>query len=158
MNKALRGEVQDSLTGVPLPPWVIDCVHQFTAQWYPVKNIEPALGFEPGKQTGAGSADKGLGGGGSDTCVINPVAEKPEDVAVRMQDFYLGLEQDVRIRGPSFWEAGEGHEKEGGVDEQGENEKNEDAKRVREKLNSETRIKEVMEVVERTICSLFYDR
>jgi hypothetical protein len=94
---------------------------------------------------------------------VNRVMEMPENVSARLQDFYLGLEQDVRIRGLSFWRVGEweGYEEKGSEQGEGKNEEgseDEDERRVRDKIDNEARIKEVMDVVEQTICSLFYDR
>ena len=168
MNDALRQEVQNSLssshTSGPLPAWVVDRVHEFTAQWYPlVKDTDPVLVPAPGKKViGMGSGGKGKEEGYD--LIVNRVMEMPEIVSARLQDLYLGLEQDVRIRGLSFWRVGSGEGCEENDSEQGKEEsmeegsEDEDERRVRDKIDNEARIKEVMDVVERTICSLFYDR
>lgn len=165
INRALRREIRDSLTNAdmngPLPAWVIDRVLEFTSQWYPVvKDARSVLGTGSGKRKGVGTSDKGKDGDDSGSHVVNPISETPEDAAARLQDFYLGLEQDVRIGGPSFWGAGKAEGRKEKDNEQGEGreDEDEDERRVREKIDDEARIKEVMDVVERTICSLFYDR
>jgi hypothetical protein len=159
MNKALRRDVWDSLTNsganVALPVWVIDRVDEFTAPWYPmVKDTEPVLRSGPWQKTGAGTGDKGK----ENIYVVNRMEETSDEVAARLQGFYLELEQDVRIGGP-FVGGAEGVEGKDDVNEELEdNEEKDDERRVREKIDNESKIKEVMEVVERTICSLFYDR
>jgi hypothetical protein len=159
MNKALRRDVQDYLTNahpnVALPVWVIDRVHEFTAPWYPiVEDTEHVLGSGPRqKKIDAGTGDKRK----ENIYVVNRLEETSDDAAARLQDFYLELEQDVRIGGPSAWGAGKVEDKVK-AKEEGEEHEKDDERRVREKIDDEARIKEVMEVVERTICSSFYDR
>lgn len=134
MNKALRKEVKEALGAAALPSWVSDRVHEFTAEWYPFVR------------------DKTVGSAGA--YGVAWVGEAPEGAAERVQDFYLGLEQDLRVWGSTFLGRGRG-----GYDGDGEKSARlEDEKRVRERIDSETKIKEVMDTVERTVCSVFYDR
>ncbi|RDB15935.1 hypothetical protein Hypma_003597 [Hypsizygus marmoreus] len=148
MNKALKKEVKDALGEAALPAWVVDRVHEFTAEWYP---------FVRDKTPGGGRGGEKAGKEGS-AFGVAWVGDSPEDTATRMQDFYLGLEQDLRVWVSSFLGRGK---REREVD--GEGEKNaggsvEDERRVRDKIDNEAKIKEVMDAVERAICSLFYDR
>jgi hypothetical protein len=72
-----------------------------------------------------------------------------------VQEFLLLLEQDLRAAGTPFvhQKKNRGSDKESDVDvEKGKE------RREKEELQVEVRVREVMEVVERVICSLFYDR
>ncbi|KAG6902479.1 hypothetical protein C0995_016056 [Termitomyces sp. Mi166 len=145
MNKALRREVKALLeTGLHMPSWVGDRVHEFTAEWYPFikedKNKSLLLGHyvhEKEKENGE--------------YVVAWTEEAPENTSQRVQDFYLALEQELRLSEESFLGR---LMKEHAED----TESTEDEKRVKEKVESEAKIKESMDAVERTICTLFYDR
>jgi hypothetical protein len=99
---------------------------------------------------GSGGKKHGTDGqtleGGKVLFVPNPMQETPVDASERFQEFYASLEQDLRVGG---------HHHEGGKD-------GNDAKGVKEggkvKGESELRIREILESVERTLCSSFYDR
>ncbi|KAF8074643.1 hypothetical protein FPV67DRAFT_1665396 [Lyophyllum atratum] len=155
MNKALRREVKDALEAGPgLPPWVAERVHEFTAEWYPFvkeKSTSPSSSVLLGRGVREKTAKEGRG-----PYVVTWVEEGPESTAGRMQDFYLALEQELRVWEGSFLgrmrkeneHAEEGEKTEGLKDEQ----------RVKEKIDNETKIKQVIDVVEQTVCSLFYDR
>lgn len=152
INKALRKEVKLSLSEASLPTWSIDRVHEFTAEWYPfVRDTARPTGGRLGR----GLSEKGDSGR---KYVINWSPEAPEASSERLQDFYLGLEQDLRIGG--F--LGRGKVDTGDTESEKSakvaNHTLEDEKRVREKIDGEARIKEAIDVIERTICSLFYDR
>ncbi|GLB43313.1 putative VPS9 domain containing protein [Lyophyllum shimeji] len=147
INKGLRREVRDTLASSEgMPSWVADRVHEFTADWYPFVK----------EQAASSRREKGVKEGGS-AYVIPWSEEAPESTTARVQDFYLGLEQEVRVSEGSFL----GRLRKEHEHEQEEGERlgeHENEKRVKEKIDSEAKIKHIMEVVERTICSLFYDR
>jgi hypothetical protein len=139
MNKLLRKEVKELLL-VSAPSWVVERVHEFTADWYPfVKDKD--------KDKDKNSAAATTGG-----YRVAWIGETPEKTAERVQDFYLALEQDLRVLG--FGNGGKGKH----IDDYDPYGYENDEKRVQEKMVSESKIKDVMEVVERTVCSLFYDR
>ncbi|KIM38306.1 hypothetical protein M413DRAFT_447811 [Hebeloma cylindrosporum] len=146
INKRLKTELKtalaatSSLGNIPVPSWVSERVHDITADWYPFIKSSPL-----NRTVGAENGGKGY--------VVNPIEENPDDAAERLQDFYLSLEQDMRAGGTPF--ISRRKEKESETD--AEDEKGRE-KREHDRMESETRIREVMEAVECTITSLFYDR
>jgi len=149
INKALKNELKAALAAtstlgnVPVPSWVLERVHDVTADWYPFIKSLPSK-----KKLGSEKGDKDAHG-----YIVNPIEENPDDVAERLQDFYLSLEQDMRASGTPF--IPRRMEKE--TETIAEDEKNRE-KREHVSMESETRISQVMEAVECTITSLFYDR
>lgn len=101
-----------------------------------------------------GASDKDSIGNGHGY-IVNPIEENPDDAAEHLQDFYLALEQDMRLGGTPFILRRKDKDRDGEADVEDEKEKE---KRQNERMESETRVREVMEAVERTITSLFYDR
>ena len=150
MNKVLKAELKAALNASaslgnnPMPSWIVERVHDVTAPWYPFVKVPSSssrkkLGSE--KET---SSSIGY--------FVNPVAENPDDAAERLQDFYLCLAEDMRVGGMPFSSKRKERDGEDGEDEQ------ERDKREHEMMEVETRVRDVMEVVERAITSLFYDR
>jgi len=149
INKALKSELKaalaatSSLGNVPVPNWVSERVHDVTGDWYPFIKSPPLK-----RKLGSEKGDKDAHG-----YILNPIEENPDDAAERLQDFYLSLEQDMRAGGTPFIP----RRMEKDTETIAEDEKDR-AKREHDRMESETRIREVMEAVERTITSLFYDR
>jgi hypothetical protein len=151
MNKILKTEVKaalnasSSLGNIPMPSWVVERVQELTAIWYPV-----VKGPTNSPLKKKGSSEKEFSSIGY---FVNPIAENIDDAAERLQEFYLCLAQDMRVGGvpPSS------KREEKDVELDGEDEQERD-KREHEMMQSETRIRDIMEVVECTITSLFYDR
>ncbi|KAG6884291.1 hypothetical protein C0993_012436 [Termitomyces sp. T159_Od127] len=147
MNKALRREVKAFLeTGLHMPSWVGDRVRDFTAEWYPFVKEEKKKSLLLSRQTR--EKEKKENG---EQYVISWTEEAPENTAERIQDFYLALEQELRLSEESFLGRLMKEHTE-------DSESTENEKRIKETIESEEKIKESMEVVERTICTLFYDR
>lgn len=152
MNKILKTEVKaalnasSSLGNIPMPSWVVERVQELTATWYPI--VKGPTTNPPSKKKG--SSEKEFSSIGY---FVNPIAENPDEAAERLQDFYLCLAQDMRVGGvpPSS----KREEKDVELDDEDEQERD---KREHEMMQSETRVRDIMEVVERTITSLFYDR
>jgi hypothetical protein len=119
-------------------------VHDITADWYPFIKSSP-LKKRVGSENGGKDAHSGY--------IVNPIEENPDDAAERLQDFYLSLEQDMRAGGTPFIPRRKEKESEMDVEDERDREK-----REHDRMESETRIREVMEAVECTITSLFYDR
>lgn len=119
-------------------------VHDITADWYPFIKSSPSK-KRVGSENGGKDAHSGY--------IVNPIEENPDDAAERLQDFYLSLEQDLRAGGTPFIPRRK--EKESETDAEDENERE---KREHDRMEGETRIREVMEAVEYSITSLFYDR
>lgn len=150
MNKVLKAELKAalnasaSLGNIPMPSWIVERVHDVSAVWYPFV------------KAASSSPKKKLGGSEKETSSIgyfvNPVAENPDDAAERLQDFYLCLAQDMRVGGKPLSSKRKEKDESDAEDEQ------ERDKREHELMEIETRVRDVMEVVERTITSLFYDR
>ena len=143
INKALKAELKAALASasalgdVSLPSWIAERVYDMTADWYPfVKS--------PVSTRKLGS-EKDLVSQGF---IVNNVEGNPDDAADRLQDFFLGLEQDMRATGSPARPK----------DKEQELAQEDEKGRDRQQLNSESRIRQIMEVVERAIMSLFYDR
>ncbi|KAF8799213.1 hypothetical protein BYT27DRAFT_7149988 [Phlegmacium glaucopus] len=150
MNKILKAELEAalnataSLGSIPMPGWIVERVQDMTATWYPfvkAPSSSSVLKKRPDKETN------------SIRYLVNPIAENPDEAAERLQDFYLCLEQDMRVGGVPFLSK----QSEKYPESDGEDDK-EREQREHEMMESETRVREIMEAVERTITSLFYDR
>lgn len=148
INKSLKNELKAalastaSLGNIPVPSWVAERMHDITADWYPfIKN-----------SSGSSKNSRDSSGNGNGY-IVNPIEESPDDAAERLQDFYLELEQDMRAGGTPFILRRREKEGEGEAEDEKDREK-----REHDRMESETRVREVMEAVERTITSLFYDR
>lgn len=131
----------------PVPGWVIERVHEFTVAWYPFVKPQPKKLVKGQSHSETQATNNGY--------VVNHIETVPEDVAEALQDFYMSLEEDMRADGSLHGASRrkERDEKESDLDdEKGRGRKGQ------EKMESETRVRDVMEAVETTICSLFYDR
>ena len=158
MNNALKAEMKAALLAAPVPGWVADRTIEFTVDWFPFTAVA----------TTAPHLDKKSSKDKSKVYEVNPVEEVSEDAAERLQDFYFELEQDMRAHTPFRPKHSIPVSKEGSikhVDRVVEKEPESDAedekdrqRREHEKLDSEAKIRDIMEAVERTVCSLFYDR
>ncbi|KAF8877910.1 hypothetical protein BD779DRAFT_1556262 [Infundibulicybe gibba] len=140
-SKILRNGVKTSLSSAPepVPAWAIDKVHEFTAPWYPlIKPLIPRSGNRAEK--GSGLMDTGY--------LINSFGETPEQMSDRLQSFLSELERDLRT-----WASGGAAQHSKAEEGVGEHEKHE--WRIQD---VEERIQAILESVERTICSHFYDR
>jgi len=150
MNKILKTELKAalnasaSLGGSPMPSWIVERVQDMTATWYPFIKV-PSNSSPLKKRLSSDKETSHIG------FLVNPIAENPDDAAERLQDFYLCLEQDMRVGEVPF--ILKRREKDSEPDSEDEREK-----REHEMMESETRVRDVMEAVERSITSLFYDR
>jgi hypothetical protein len=150
MNKILKAELKaalnasTSLGNIPMPSWIVERVQDMTSTWYPFVKA-PSSSLK--KKTGSERETSSIG------YFVNPVSENPDEAAERLQDFYLCLAEDMRVGGVpiSSIRREKDHELDG-VDER------ERDKREHEMMEIEMRVRDVMEVVERTITTLFYDR
>lgn len=189
MNRLLRAEVKASLTGdsigagpstpipqparVPIPGWVVERVHEFTSEWYPiVKGPIPVGSFHPTVNIDA----SGKGGQGEKGYIANMAEETPEEAVDRVQDFYAWLEEDLeRIEGDGGfkrkWRDASTSSSSGtsavvaGMNDgpptsQAPGEENPEKTWEAERRAEEAsrKIREIVEAVERTICHCFYDR
>ncbi|KAJ8694979.1 hypothetical protein PTI98_007609 [Pleurotus ostreatus] len=147
INRALRAEIKESLAG--LPTSVTDRVHEFSSDFYPlVKASKFSANKKPFKTTETGSPGfpgQSPAASSSSVLIINPILESPEDLSERFQDFYASVEEDLRGGSTPFLSRKR--------DDQPPGEET-----VTQKIDSDAKIAEIMETVERTICSLFYDR
>ncbi|KAH9992727.1 hypothetical protein BJV74DRAFT_950918 [Russula compacta] len=136
MNKALKTEVKEALSSSGVFSWIIDCVHDFTVGLYPfVRSRKVKQGTTP-----------------SSPYVIDPPQETAEELAAQFQAFYVELEEGLLAGGgspvtarprESFPEAEQERARE---------------RRSNGKAVSEQHAREILEAVERVVCSLFYDR
>ncbi|VDB84889.1 unnamed protein product [Peniophora sp. CBMAI 1063] len=144
INKALKAEMHEALSSAGAPTWLIDKVDEFSTGLYPfVKNQGPTP-----------RRGKGLN---ISPFVIDPPQETPDELSKQFQDFYAGLEADLLSSGRGSTSAGSGgsHTPEGTGEEEKEKEKT--SKKGSKEL-SEDAVREILESVERVMCSLFYDR
>ena len=168
MNKILKAELKAALNAntslgnnntPSMPSWIVERVQDMTASWYP---FVKAPSSSPLKKKTGSSSEKETSSSSGIGYIVNPVAENPDEAAGRLQDFYLCLAEDMRVGGitPTTISSSNRREKKDGlvVDvDRGLDERERD-KREREMMEIETRVCEVMEVVERAITTLFYDR
>lgn len=142
INKALKAEIKEALTMSGAPSWVVDRVHEFTVGMYPfVKS--------------ASSAKRPFAGNNSaqpaQTYVIDPPQETTEELSQQFQDFYAELEDEICAgASPTTSRAPKGSS-EGSAE--GEHKKEKGKKGV-----SEDYVNDMLEVVERVMCSMFYER
>ena len=136
INKALKDEVKESLSASGVPSWAIGRVHDFTAGLYPFVKIRDAK----------------YGTASSPPYIIDPPHETAEELATQFQTFYAELEEALLTGGNStaarpvrdnFLEAEQEKARE---------------RRPSGKVVSEQHVHEILEAVERVICTLFYDR
>ncbi|TFK20246.1 hypothetical protein FA15DRAFT_137771 [Coprinopsis marcescibilis] len=142
MNKALKSELREMLTSATdatPPAWVVDRTIDFTAGWFPFVRVKDG--------NGAKEKEREYG--------PNPLEEGSDDAADRLQDFYGLLEHDLLDAGSPFLPSSKsrGSDRESNVDDEKARQR-----RGREQEEAERRVRDVMEAVERSICSLFYDR
>ncbi len=153
LNRAVKAELKFALANPampghdPVPNWVLDRVYGVTADWHPFFRKPSTLQ----KKLAGEKGGKDTNGNGY---IVNTLEESPDDAAEHLQDFYLALEQDMRSGGTSFiprWKDRLGGDTESEADDEKD-------QREQDMMESETRIREVMEVVEQAIASVFYDR
>ncbi|EGN91890.1 hypothetical protein SERLA73DRAFT_118025 [Serpula lacrymans var. lacrymans S7.3] len=131
---ALSSEMHEAFMG--LPTWVVDRVQSFTTFLHPLvkasKKTLQDIGSSPAKMP----------------YIINPLTESPEEISEKLQEFYSTLEQDLWTGQTSL------RRKEGPSVEFGDDKERQD----KFKAEDDLRIREILELVECTICTLFYDR
>lgn len=137
INKALKIEVKEALSSSGVPSWVIDHVHDFTVGLYPFTK----------------SRDVKQGTTSSPLYVIEPPHETAEELARQFQSFYAELEDDLLGGGSSPVTARPTRETFTEADLEKARERRPNGKAV-----SEQHAREILDAVERVICSLFYDR
>ncbi|KAF8993241.1 hypothetical protein BDQ17DRAFT_1368587 [Cyathus striatus] len=147
IHKAVEGGLED------IPTWVKDRVADFVQEMSPfVKSSKPSL---PLREKEKGDKEKH----DHELYVPNPFFEPPEEIAGRLQDLYVGLEEELRVwvrENDDATSRSGSEEREDELDEKG-NEEDMD-EREREFMRLEQRVKDVMEAVEKVICEVFYDR
>ncbi len=136
INKALKNEVKETLLASGVPSWAIDHVHDFTAGLYP---------FVKNGNTKNGTAS-------SSPYIIDPPRETAEELATQFQTFYADLEEGLFSGGNSGTAR---PTRDGSLEAEQEKARE---RRSNGKVMSEEHVCEVLEAVERVICTLFYDR
>ena len=130
VNQAIRSELETALAGVP--SWVQEHVFEFAEALYPLVQAEQKGTQAPGNE--------------SPPYVVNTLQEPPAGASERFQDFYAELEQLLRIEEPS---PARDHPEQGASEEE---------EHGRPTAISEDAIREILELVEGALCSIFYDR
>ncbi|KAI9464818.1 hypothetical protein F5148DRAFT_999971 [Russula earlei] len=137
INKVLKNEVKETLASSGVPSWVIDRVHDFTVGLHPfVRSSDMKQGTTP-----------------PSLYVIDPPQETAEELATQFQAFYVDLEEALLAGGVSPVTARPIRESILEAEQEKARER-----RPSGKIVSEQRAREILEAVERVICSLFYDR
>lgn len=130
--------MHEALSSAGAPTWLIDKVDEFSTGLYPfVKNQGP-------------TPRRGKGGTVA-SFVIDPPQETPDELSKQFQDFYAGLEADLLAAGRTNTSGSHTPES------TGEEVKEKPHRKGSKDLSEET-VREILEAVERVMCSLFYDR
>jgi hypothetical protein len=139
LTKALRAEAKDALAGAGVPSAVMDRTLALLDTWQPLLKV-------PKK-------DSGSGGGSlmSPNYAVNPVTEDADVIEDALQDFYGALEEDLHAT--SSPTSATLHKRRSDADDEKERDR-----AARKQVDQEARIKDTLEAVERTICTLLYDR
>jgi hypothetical protein len=177
------GEELGSEAGHGVPGWVAEKVIEFVEHLLPFvaidrngkdgarsvreKSMGVGMALVAGKGAGKGKSvfggkEKRVAGEGKYS--INLFGETMEELSTRFQDFYGVLEGDLRAAVLSS-SLGVGREPVGKWDgdaemhkDEGKDEDEERERRESKEEEAEARVREVMEVVEKFVCVLFYDR
>ena len=151
--------------------WVEERVVEFVGGLLPLVEVDRVGGAEGGGGKGRGVgmtlvAGKGAGKGGRrgglsekggenekgvGKYVLNTFGPTMEDMSARFQAFYEGLEKDLRATAATSTSSG------GASVDAGSEEKT-DGEKEKEWAKKDGRLRAVMEVVEKIVCELFYDR
>ena len=101
-----------------------------------------------------------LVGGGGGGYVVNDATGGAEMLEEMMQSFYGVVEAELRreVHRGATAEQGDGPERPGREEDKGNEGEKGSAARVEEQAEEEARIRDVLETVEATLCSLLYDR
>ncbi|TDL23809.1 hypothetical protein BD410DRAFT_746660 [Rickenella mellea] len=138
LTKAIKTEIKDSLAGIP--PWVVDRVQSFSINLHPMPKTSKRARSEvvPSDASYAYS--------------VSTIDEPPDEMERTFQSFYSSLEEDLNSSSggsPTLLRK---------RDERNAEDDNERKKGISDKDEHEARNRQILEKVERTICSLFYDR
>ncbi|KAH7908353.1 hypothetical protein BJ138DRAFT_1012992 [Hygrophoropsis aurantiaca] len=128
---ALSAEIAADLAQENVPPHVVDKVQAFAACLRPFVRA-PLPEKKKLHDIGAGKPPY----------VVNTLADGPDDIGERFQEFYAQVEDDLRA----------------GEDLGNGDDNDNDQATTTEEERKEVRIREILECVERTLCTLFYDR
>lgn len=121
------------------PPWVVDRVNEFTAGLYPFTKGLP-------QSKGPFSHNEGSSPP-SPVYIIDPPKETPEELSQQFQDFYDILEEELHTaKSPTT------------ARPRNESFEAEQEKKANTNYTDEAWIRDILEAVERVMCSLFYDR
>ncbi|KXN87298.1 Vacuolar protein sorting-associated protein 9A [Leucoagaricus sp. SymC.cos] len=135
MNKIVRCEVKTSLNSdedVDVPNWVLDRVLEFCERWFPFVRAPKTISSSSLPQAGSEKEKKDRD---REDWVVNSMdVENMEDTVEFVQDFYAQLEDYLRVEL-------------GGVEGEG-----------KVMIECEVKIRSIMELVEKAVCSSFYDR
>jgi len=148
MNKNVRREIKASLNPLTLntsdgvmevPEWVVQRVLELCEFWFPFIRAPKTISSKKFGAMGHGSEKE------REQWVVNPMeVEHFEDTVDFIQDFYAKLEDYLRVE----FLGTNNH------NESSDQEKTERATTTREEIM----IQSIIELVEKTVCSIFYDR
>jgi hypothetical protein len=100
MNEILKAELKAAMNAsspsgsIPMARWIVERVQDMTSTWYPF--LKAPLTSPLKKQLDSEKETSSIG------YFVNSIAENADDAAERLQDFYLCLEQDMRVGGVPF--------------------------------------------------------
>jgi hypothetical protein len=139
LTKALRAEIKDLLSAASVPTAVADRVQGLIAIYQPVLKMT--------KRSGQPNQSSSLM---NPAYEINPRVEDAEDIAQAFQEFYDIIEEELYATGsPNLLTR---------IRPEGSSDEKERERKAKNQELNEVRIKDILEVIERTVCTLLYDR
>ncbi|KAF8835944.1 hypothetical protein BDN67DRAFT_974743 [Paxillus ammoniavirescens] len=135
---ALKAEIAVALNDQP--PWIVERVQSFALPLFPF--IKAPAGKKKLHDIG-GSPNRIL-------YAINTTQDKPEELADKFQDFYHAIEAELRN--------GDKPSVEKSREDTDASDLQDDGRVEEEKEGQHVRIRDVLEIIETTLCTLFYDR
>lgn len=160
INKSVRRDAKTSLlhshdrhvdVAVEMPEWVLDRVLEFCEPWFPFVRAPKTISSSKLSGVGGGRPDREKAKD-KDEWIVNPVeVESFDDTVDFAQEFYAQLEDYLHVELDGLQPSS--------TSPAGEDEKEMEADHAASgTMESEQKIRGILEVVEKTICSLFYDR
>lgn len=132
----MKAELKEQLSG--LGSWIVDRTQNFSASLLPFPK-PPSKTSGESSSTGQPSSDQ------NSLFSVSAHDEVAEDLSQKFQDFYDGLEEELRVEGsPSTFRRRDA--------------KHSEEEKEKEKLEHEKKVQDILEKVERALACVFYDR
>lgn len=171
ISRTLRTELRSALGRAGVPAWAQERTETFVSKFYPIVRVPGLSKWRPKSDKDTKEADKG-------EWVVNSMWLKddekdgdrdPEEMSGEFQDFYESLREEARRRPRSIARLGaavsraaapNALETSPSLSNTSGNGSSDEAeeKEIERDLSTDEKIQEMIDAVENTICSLFYDR